>query len=252
MDIFKNTWFVGIATGIISGILVFFFFFWIAKKKGREDYYKQVMMANQSVITALKPYIAERGLPELEIFSSLIASTARMYSVEEKDMFTISVFCEELIREIISDIYVSTDKKKEYTDSLIVYKKEIDKENLENKVQVVSNNVEFNKKYRKSISMYMAFLASILTGTLTLLLTISDIIDINENHSFWDPFESNPLLWLPVLIVLITVIWLIIDYLFRRIFKKRNKLNSSCVEEIAESQIEGNMKDQNSEFEKKE
>ena len=24
MDIFKNTWFVGIATGIISGILVFF------------------------------------------------------------------------------------------------------------------------------------------------------------------------------------------------------------------------------------
>ena len=239
MDIFKNTWFVGIATGIISGILVFFLTNWIAKKKGREDYYKQVMMANQSVITALKPYIAERGLPELEIFSSLIASTARMYSVEEKDMFTISVFCEELIREIISDIYVSTDKKKEYTDSLIVYKKEIDRENSENKVQVVSNNVEFNKKYRKSISMYMAFLASILTGTLTLLLTISDIID-------------NPLLWLPVLIVLITVIWLIIDYLFRRIFKKRNKLNSSCDEEMAEPHIEGNMKDQNSEFEKKE
>lgn len=104
MDIFKNTWFVGIATGIISGILVFFLTNWIAKKKGREDYYKQVMMANQSVITALKPYIAERGLPELEIFSSLIASTARMYSAEEKDMFTISVFCEELIREIISDI----------------------------------------------------------------------------------------------------------------------------------------------------
>lgn len=33
MEILKNSWFVGISTGLISGILVFFFTKWIMDKK---------------------------------------------------------------------------------------------------------------------------------------------------------------------------------------------------------------------------
>lgn len=46
MEILKNSWVVGIATGIISGILVFFFNEWIMDKRGKAEYFKRVDNAN--------------------------------------------------------------------------------------------------------------------------------------------------------------------------------------------------------------
>ena len=106
MEILKNSWFVGISTGLISGILVFFFTKWIMDKRGKVEYFKQVDNANQNVIEALKPYVAENGLPDIEIFKALIMATARSFGVDSKDMFSVSIYCEELIREIIRDVYV--------------------------------------------------------------------------------------------------------------------------------------------------
>lgn len=209
MEFIKNTWFVGISTGIISGVLVFFFTNWIMKKKGKEDYFKQVAMANQNVISALKPYIAERGLPEVEMFRALIASTARKYSVKAYDMYTISMFCEELIREIISDVYVSSDKKKEYTDILITYKKDVDKENLQEKTDG-TNTVDYSAKLRKRIAGYMSVLTSITTIILTIILQRVE----NTYPSFNDFLETDPFRLLaaatPIIIIVCVGVWEII------------------------------------------
>ena len=76
-------------------------------KKGKTEYFKQVKAANNAVINALKPYIADKGLPDIEIFKALIVATARTFSVSKEDMYSVDVSCEELIREIISDVDVS-------------------------------------------------------------------------------------------------------------------------------------------------
>mgnify|MGYP000164008402 FL=1 len=68
MEIIKNTWFVGISTGIISGIVVFFFTKWIMDRKERVEYFKRVSNANQNIIETLKTYIAENGLPDIEVW----------------------------------------------------------------------------------------------------------------------------------------------------------------------------------------
>ena len=65
MEIIKNTWFVGISTGIISGIVVFFCTKWIMDRKERVEYFKRVSNANQNIIETLKTYIAENGLPDI-------------------------------------------------------------------------------------------------------------------------------------------------------------------------------------------
>ena len=59
----------------------------------------------------MKPYIADKGLTDFIIFEALIASTARIFNVDVKDMFSVSIYCEELIREIISDVYVLPQKQ---------------------------------------------------------------------------------------------------------------------------------------------
>ena len=67
---------------------------------------------NAEVILSLKPYIADRGLPNIHIFNALISSISRKHKINIDEMYSVEIYCEELIREIISDIYVSNEKKK--------------------------------------------------------------------------------------------------------------------------------------------
>jgi hypothetical protein len=131
-------------------------------RKEKVEYHKQVRNANNSVINALKPYIAAKGLPDVKIFEALILSTARTVGINKEDMFSVKEYCEELIREIISDVYVSNDKKQEYTNSLSEYKTNIVEMETylkikENDKQLQSYNV-YGEKIRRQESMYFAIM----------------------------------------------------------------------------------------------
>ena len=63
----QNPWVVGIGGGIVSGIIVYFITSWLYKRKDNSKYLEQISRANLDIIQALKPYVAERGLPEKEI-----------------------------------------------------------------------------------------------------------------------------------------------------------------------------------------
>lgn len=215
MKLIENPWFVGIGTGIISGVLVFFLTKWIMDKKGRVEYYKQVNSANLNVINSLKPYIADKGLPNIDIFEALISSTARTFGVDKKDMYSVAIYCEELIREIISDVYVSNEKKQEYTTSLAKYKADINKASLVNVVNTTELSLKYSERFSRQISMYLAVLTSIL-GMVTSFLIVFKVDGINADK-FWYPFEDNPANWIPfiflLLIALILTMVLILDKL---------------------------------------
>lgn len=206
MNFFENAWFVGISTGIISGVLVFFITKWIMDKRGKVEYFKQVHNADQNVINALKPYIADNGLPEIEIFEALIASVARSFCIDRSDMFSIGTYCEELIREIISDVYVSNDKKQEYTNSLAEYKRNLEKskEKAGDIVGISSLSSNYGEKMRRLISVYL----SICTAVLGMLGSFIVVFG-NENmeiKSFWYPFDKTPIIWIPVLLLMLVVL----------------------------------------------
>lgn len=200
MGFLQNPWFVGIATGLISGVLVFFLTKWIMDKKGKTEYYKQVKAANSSVIGSLKPYVADKGLPELEVFKALIASTSRLFNVDEKDMYSISLYCEELIREIISDVYVSNEKKAEYTKSLAEYKANINNREKELKLSEMKLVTgQYNEKMKSRVSMYLAVMASFISLLGTLFFTSDkELIEGIEYIS-----DTGSILLIPIMLLLI-------------------------------------------------
>ena len=67
LDFLQNQWVVGIGGGIISGIIVFFITKWLFQRKDNSKYLEQIANANLDIIRTLKPYIAEKGLPEKTI-----------------------------------------------------------------------------------------------------------------------------------------------------------------------------------------
>lgn len=112
LDFLQNSWVVGIGGGIISGIIVYIITNWMYKRKDNSKYLEQINRANTDIIHALKPYVAEKGLPEKEIVDAIIVSTARKYKVKSEELYSIRIICEELIREIVENVYVSVEKSK--------------------------------------------------------------------------------------------------------------------------------------------
>ncbi len=221
MGIFQNSWFIGIATGIISGVLVFFITKFFMNKKDKTEYYQNVKNANDRVIAALKPYIADKGLPVPEVFDSLIKSTARTYQVQQEDMFSIENYCEELIREIISDVYVSNDKKEQYTNSLADYKSESLKTKIDVKSEKAISDIklsEMKSKYNSRLSLYLSMFVALFGSFATSIILMSDMFD-----SF--SISSNYLFLIPILILAFVMVVLVMfrftEVVFRRV-KERN------------------------------
>ena len=175
-DFLQNSWVVGIGGGIISGIIVYFFTNWLYKRKDRTKYLEQIDRANADIIHALKPYVAEIGLPEKEIVDAIIVSTARKYNVKSEELYSIRIICEELIREIVENAYVSSEKKQEYSLQLKDYLHTLENENLKSflisdiEKEIKTTHIYKETNYRKRITTMLSTMMSVMAGLLTILI----------------------------------------------------------------------------------
>ena len=130
-NLLSNNWFIGIASGIISYIVIVC----ITKFLNEENINK----ANNEILDILKPYVIDIGLPEIDMVLSLIEAISRKYKIQPSKMYPIRILCDELIKEITESIYITSKKKNEYNQQLIQYKKEAEK------IEIISNLEEIVK-----------------------------------------------------------------------------------------------------------
>ncbi len=224
-EFFSNAWVVGILGGIISGIIVYFITKWMFQRKDNSKYLEQINTANMDVIRTLKPYIAERGLPEKEIIDAIILSTARKYKVKSEDLYSIRVVCEELIREIVENVYVSSDKKQEYTQQLKDYlhnlNAEKDKTILITEIEKELNNnknidrINYKNKFVYTLSTMISFLAAILTMFVTLL---SDQLPVMSDFT-----NQTEIIFIVLAVSLLTICMALVFMSFLRLREKNNR-----------------------------
>lgn len=225
-DFLQNSWVVGIGGGIISGIVVYIFTNWLYKRKDNSKYLEQINRANADIIHTLKPYVAEIGLPEKEIVDAIIVSTARKYNVKSDELYSIRIICEELIREIIENAYVSSEKKQEYSLQLKNYLHILEDENLksflisdiEKEIRVTKIRKETN--YKNKIATMLSIMLAVMTGSITVLVflfTSEDISIFSENMSTGEIVASS------FILVLIPIIVVSIDVISSILISKRKK-----------------------------
>ena len=91
--------------------------------------------------------------------------------------------------------------------------------------------VDSSAKFRKRTTAYMSLMISIMTMVLTIVIALSSVTDINEYHSVWYPFDENPMLWLPIFMIVIVLImmvaWQMADILVRRVKNGKKNMEGS-------------------------
>lgn len=223
LQFLQNPWIVGIGGGIISGIIVFFVSNWIMDKKSNSEYVGQIQAANTEVVNMLKPYIVDNGLPEKDVLDAIVASVSRKYKVKNDDLYSIKIFCEELIREIIGNVYVSNDKKAEYSKQLSDYINNIDTSNNINESLNKSTEISERSDYKQRLSKQYSILLSITTTMMTFSVLVITIMQDRLDFLAY-PFKKNIIFLLFVTIITVAGIMpLMTTLLLRYITKFKTK-----------------------------
>jgi len=184
--VFTNAWVIGIGGGIISGIIVYFITAGMLHRKEKRKHIEQIDRANIDIICSLRPFIAEKGLPDKEIIESLILSTARKHKLKTEELYSIRIICEELISEIIDNVYASMEKKQYYTEHLREYLHNLT--SAQNKDQLVSDIKQelsnITKHTKAEYQEKIITLFGIMSGIMTALVSSLSILEFKDLQIF--------------------------------------------------------------------
>lgn len=157
-EFLSNAWVVS----ILSGILVFFITNSAIMLQNGRKHKKQINNANAMVLNRLRSYVVDNGLPPKEIINAIKASTAREFNIKYDELLNIKELCEELITDIIGNIYISNDNKVKYIEMLKNYLKE--KGNLQEDMRKNKQIENRNRRKRNKINNYIELAFSIFSA----------------------------------------------------------------------------------------
>ncbi len=181
----ENPWTSGIGGGLISGFIVFYVTRWFLQRKDKNGYITSVNSANKQVINLLKAYVVDKGLPDYQIVNSIISATAREFSVKREEMYDVIVICEELIKEIIGNVYVSSDQKQKYLEDLRLYMEQVENHNyhVDNcYLEKVLNQSSYRTNYQ-NISFILGTVSAILAFLIPFLPRLPNFFKDSSNFT---------------------------------------------------------------------
>jgi len=227
LSFLSNQWVVGIGAGIISGIIVYFTTRWLFGRKDNSKHIEQITLANEEIIRVLRPYVAEEGLPNKDIVNAILSSTARKYNLQQNEVYSIRVVCEDLIKETLENVYVSCSKKQEYSKSINDYILEIEQPlsdtDLSNsaKLQFVLSSMQKKNEYK---NRYLSYVSAILS-IFVCIITASGIVFSKEisSFSFSNDFDIVSIAAIVSSIMVVTVIFVLYTTRMRDFLERKQK-----------------------------
>lgn len=210
-EFLSNSWVVS----IISGILVFFITNSVIMLQNRRKHKKQINDANTMVLNRLRGYVVDNGLPQNEVINAVKASTGREYNVKYNELLKTNEFCEELITDIIGNIYISNDNKVKYINNLQEYLSE--KNNFKEDIQISKEIESNNTKKRKKTYNFKENIFSIVSAFFTFLAVFLSSLDTNDMSNFSIALITT------IIFIAMFIMMIFIAPVIRNIFKSINK-----------------------------
>lgn len=182
-EFLSNSWVVS----IISGIIVFILTNALIMLQNRRKHRKQIIDANLMVLNRLRGYVVDNGLPQNEIIEAIKHSIMREYNVKYEDILSTISLYEELVTDIIGNIYISNEYKIKYINMLQEYLKQNSgvqnknsKDNdLQNNLKEIKeeNNLKNHKNDNNDSYLKYELIISIIPAIITFIsIYISSVI----------------------------------------------------------------------------
>lgn len=212
MELLNNPWIIGIGTSVLSGIIVFFITKKFISRKEDREYRQRVKTANNAILYAFRPLIVNKKLPSKHIIDSIFSSISKEHHVDLKDIYRIDNLSNDLVSEIMSNAFLSTEQKLEFCELLKSLKTEYSKN-----IQDTSDNRGISNK-RPEVYSYLSGMMALMSVVITLTFVFKEYL-YYENTSFTTKFAD--FLEAGLIAVFIPLLVLIIMDIFRKYIRIR-------------------------------
>ncbi|MBL0477686.1 hypothetical protein JD489_10235 [Aeromonas veronii] len=191
MEFLSNPWVVGIVGGVLSGLLVTLITRYLFSKRERREYLQKVATANNEIIYAIRPAIAEKVIPSNHMLEALFSATARKYSVDEADLYSKVGLANELMKEVMDNTFLSSQQKVEFCDLLSTLK-EARKSGPE--VHRVVEYVRVNRGNSSDTSAMLGLVTAMMAVVTTMFVYLKDKEDFLSEGLFGLPSKLLPMI----------------------------------------------------------
>ena len=212
LGILLNTWTITVFTGIISSVIAHFCISLYTKRKANKVRLQKISQANNEILYAIRPLVVDSKMPTSNLLRSLINSTARKNGVSPNDLYTPEIIIENLKKEILENIFLSTQVKLKLCE-------DFDNQIILNENPKGSKIVSESGKENRFVALTSIFVA-IMTMTVTMLGLTNE-----SGFVFRNSIDSNnPILIL--YIVLFTSMLMALVLLITRRLKSLYRANT--------------------------
>jgi hypothetical protein len=213
----SNPWFVGIGTAVLSGLAVNYISRTLWSRRDDSEYGQKIDAANNEVLYALRPSVAEASMPTKAIIESLVRATARKYVLKHESLMPLEDIADALIKEVMDSSFISHEQKVKYCTEIEAIKQT-------NRTITVEDGASLGGAdpfyaYRRKQRDEVATILSVSAAAMALVTTLSTI-----KGGEFDPLASS----IPLVAVASTIpiIGTIITYFFKT-DKNRSMTSSS-------------------------
>jgi hypothetical protein len=216
MEILNNPWVIGIVGGIISGLLVYLFTYYLLSRKQNKEYSQRVSTANKALLHTIRPLIVQKKIPSKTITESIIESIAREHKVNTRDILSVQLLVDDLIKEVMENAFLDSIQKLSVSNKIL--KINSDK----------SKSIRSLKKviFQKDImsSRYMSLILSITVSTIIFVILLFEslnnpkLVELRESGKF--P-EMSTLSIVGIMLGLVLIILFVLSQKLEH--KKQNK-----------------------------
>lgn len=166
MNFLNNQWLIGIGTSIISGIIVFFITKKFFSTKENKEYSQKVKTANNEILYAIRPLVVQKKIPQIDIINSLILSISNKYNVVVGDLYKITSLINDLINEVMSNAFLSSEQKLELCN-LLQGMKQTEKKDADNE-----NIIDHKADSKAASTTYLSLIVSIMASMMALMVFV--------------------------------------------------------------------------------
>jgi hypothetical protein len=170
VDLLNNAWFVGIAGGILSGLVVTIISRYFFSKRDSREYAQKIAAVNREIIYSIRSGISEGNIPSVDILESLITATCRKYGVNKEDVLHSEGIADELIKEVMDSSFITSSSKMEYCKNLLLLKKRPELVISKSKRKDISKDISYESRSR--LLTQMSLLLGVTVGLTSILFTV--------------------------------------------------------------------------------
>lgn len=176
LNVITNRWTISILTGIISSVLAHLGISLYTRRKANKVRLQKISTANNEILYVLRPLVVDSKMPAPNLLRSLINATARKYSLLPSDLYSPEVIVENLTKEILENMFLSTQDKLKLCED---FDSKIVRNNIPEKRRDAPDMYIMESRITMLTSMVIAMITMV--ATMMTLTNKSDKLNINSD-----------------------------------------------------------------------